>query len=326
MPEKIKTIKKPKISIVIRCFNEEKHIGRLLTGIAEQIEKRIEVILVDSGSTDATLSIASRFPVKILSINKKDFSFGKSLNLGCKKAKGEIIVIASAHVYPVYKDWLRQLVKSFTDSKVGLVYGKQRGNLTTKFSEHQVFARWFPNKSKPDQDFVFCNNANAAIRQSLWKKIKYDEKLTGLEDIDWAKKIKQAGYKIAYTAEAEVIHVHDETYKAIFNRYRREAIVYKKVFPGENFSLIDFIKLYSANVLSDSYKAWKSKSLTTHWLSILAFRLMQFWGTYIGYNKKERISQTLRQTFYYPNIRDGTKKSSRRTREKKTINYSDKIS
>ena len=57
-----------KCSLVIRCYNEEQHIGPLLSGIIQQTLTDREIIIVDSGSTDATVSIASRYPVKILSI------------------------------------------------------------------------------------------------------------------------------------------------------------------------------------------------------------------------------------------------------------------
>ncbi|WP_318286205.1 glycosyltransferase family 2 protein [Limnospira fusiformis] len=89
-----------KCSLVIRCYNEEQHIGRLLSGITQQTLTDREIIIVDSGSTDATVSIASRYPVKIVSIRPEDFSFGRALNLGCRADSGDIIVIASAHVYP----------------------------------------------------------------------------------------------------------------------------------------------------------------------------------------------------------------------------------
>src|SRR5438552_9492978 len=98
----------PKVSIIIRCHNEEEHIGRLLSGILQQTIKDVEIILVDSGSTDATLSIARRYPVRILHIAPQEFSFGRSLNRGCEAAEGELLVFASAHVYPLYKDWLEK--------------------------------------------------------------------------------------------------------------------------------------------------------------------------------------------------------------------------
>jgi len=289
-----------KISIVIRCCNEEQHIGRLLTGIFEQSIKGVEIILVDSGSTDDTLSVASRFPVLIHQISPADFSFGSALNLGCKRASGEFIVVASAHVFPLYKDWLEKLIAPFSNARIGLVYGKQRGNETTRYSEHRIFEKWFPNQSTMRQDHPFCNNANAAILRSLWRRLPYDETLTGLEDIDWANRAMQLGYRVAYLADAEVVHVHDEPTKHILNRYRREAIALKRIFPQEKFSLWDFVRLYLANTMSDYWHAWRDKVLRRNLRSIPAFRLMQFWGTYCGYTQRGPVSTQLRQTFYYP--------------------------
>jgi glycosyltransferase involved in cell wall biosynthesis len=288
------------ISIVIRCYNEEKHIGRLLSGIMQQTIPDVEIIIVDSGSTDSTLEIASRFPVKILSIKPEEFSFGRALNLGCQEARGELIAIASAHVYPLYKDWLEHLCTPFTDSQVALVYGKQQGNEITKYSEHQVFARWFPDRSNLNQNHPFCNNANAAIRRSLWEQVPYDETLTGLEDLAWAKQVMQLGYSIAYAAEAPIIHVHDETPRRIYNRYRREAIALKQIFPQERFHLWDFIRLLTSNVGSDYYHAFHDGVLVPNLFSIATFRLMQFWGTYRGFAQSGTITRQLRQTFYYP--------------------------
>ena len=71
-----------KCSIVIRCYNEAAHIGKLLYGILQQTESHIEIIVVDSGSTDGTLRIAKQYPVKIVEIKPEDFSFGRSLNAG----------------------------------------------------------------------------------------------------------------------------------------------------------------------------------------------------------------------------------------------------
>ena len=291
---------KTRCSIIIRCYNEERHIGRLLDGIMQQSVQGIEIIVMDSGSTDATLSIAARFPVRILSIRPEEFSFGRSLNIGCQSARSEIIVIASAHVFPVCKDWLERVVAPFIDPQVALVYGKQRGNGLTKYSEHQVFARWYPNESNLDQNHPFCNNANAAIRRSLWEQLPYDETLTGLEDIDWARRAMKLGHKIVYAAEAEVVHVHNELPKQIYNRYRREAIAMKCIFPQERFNLWDLVRLFTANVISDCYHSWHDECLWRNMKSIFVFRLMQFWGTYRGFSQPGPVTGQLRRTFYYP--------------------------
>jgi len=57
-------------TIVIRAFNEAKHIGRLLTGIKQQTVKAVEIILVDSYSSDRTVEIAKQYPIRILRLQK----------------------------------------------------------------------------------------------------------------------------------------------------------------------------------------------------------------------------------------------------------------
>lgn len=288
------------VSVVIRCCNEEQHIGRLLDGILRQTVKDLEVIVVDSGSTDGTLDIVSRYPVRVVPISPEAFSFGRALNLGCSAARGEFIIIASAHVYPVYVTWIESLLVPFLDLQVALVYGKQRGNEVTQYSEHQILAHWFREQSNPNQTYPFCNNANAAIRRAVWNQMAYDEKLTGLEDLDWAKRAMQAGHKIAYSAEAEIVHVHNESPLQIYNRYRREAIAMKHIFSQEHFHLWDFLRLFVMNTLNDYYHSFRDHVLTRNWLSIARFRLMQFWGTYRGFSHKGIISGQLIQAFYYP--------------------------
>lgn len=291
-------------SIVIRAFNEEKHIGRLLSGISQQSLKDMEVILVDSGSTDATLTIASaadwHFPVRVVHIEPEQFSFGRSLNLGIASAHYELIVIVSAHVYPVYPDWLESLIAPFEDSMVALSYGKQRGNSKTHFSEQQVWTRWYPNASHSNQNNPFCNNANAAIRRSLWEEHHYDETLSGLEDLEWANWAMKQGYSIAYRAEAEIVHVHEESPRSIYNRYRREAMAFKRIFPQEKFNLWDLIRMFTTNAFSDISEAIKVRKLKGNIGSIFWFRFMQFWGTYIGYRQSGPLTKDLRKTFYYP--------------------------
>ncbi len=311
----------PSLSIVIRAYNEEAHIGRLLEGIKQQTIPFQEVILVDSGSTDATAAIARQFGAKVVSIRPEDFTFGYSLNQGIAAAAGELIVIASAHVYPVYPDWLEQLTAAFGDTRVAIAYGKQRGMETSKYSEHQVFARWFPDVSNPQQTHAFCNNANAAIRRKLWLEHPYDEALTGLEDLAWAKWAREKGYLVAYVAEAEIVHVHDERPRQVYNRYRREAMAFKQIYDEAHFSLYDFFRMSWANILTDLWHAARERKLRGNWPGIFWFRILQFWGTYRGYRQANLpLTAPLRQTFYYPR---GRKDDEMPARQIDPIRYND---
>ena len=290
----------PPCSVIIRAYNEAQHIGRLLDGILQQTVHEVEIILVDSGSTDETVDVAGRYPVRVVHIPPQEFTFGRSLNRGLAAASGEIAVIASAHVYPVYPDWLERLLAAFADPQVGLAYGRQRGAPSTRFSEHQIFAHWFPEVSQPRQAHPFCNNANAAIRRNLWRERPYDETLTGLEDLAWAKELHDSGGAISYVAEAEVVHVHNETPGGVYNRYRREAMAFKHIFPKERFTFFDFLRLSSGNITSDMWHAARQGALPGSLGSIFWFRLAQFWGTYQGYRRPGPLTEQLRQTFYYP--------------------------
>jgi len=298
--QSVPEIRYPRCSIIIRAYNEEGHIGRLLTGISRQTVQDVEIILADSGSTDATTAIAAKYPVAILHIQPDEFTFGRSLNRGIERASGEIVVIASAHVYPVYPDWLERLLAPFSDPEVALAYGKQRGDENTKFSEQQIFAHWFPEGPRPRQTHPFCNNANAAIRRELWQQRPYDETLTGLEDLEWARWAMEQGHALSYVPEAEVIHVHDETPRGVYNRYRREAMAFKRIFPEERFGLADFLRLFCTNAANDLWQAARQKLLWANLSGILWFRWMQFWGTYQGYHHSGPVTWQLRRTFYYP--------------------------
>jgi glycosyltransferase involved in cell wall biosynthesis len=305
-------------SIVIRAYNEEKYIGRLLEGIKRQTVQDVDVILVDSGSTDSTVSIAESFGARIVHIPSAEFTFGRSLNCGIKAAKREFVVIASAHVYPVYPDWLESLLRPFQDEHVAITYGKQRGPDFATFSEQQIFHQWYPNGSNLDQVTAFCNNANAAIRKSLWQKNKYDETLTGLEDLAWAKWVKGQGYKIAYAAEAEIIHIHNEMPRGVYNRYRREAMALRKIYPEAHFNFYDFLRLTTTNILSDLWHAAREGVLLKNISSIFWFRFAQFHGTRMGHRETSLITPQLRETFYYARER---KKKEDEKRNVEPIRY-----
>lgn len=291
---------KPLCSIVIRAFNEEKHIGKLLTGIQQQTFQEKETVIVDSGSTDATLEIAKKFDVKIVNIDSRDFTFGRSLNRGIEEAQGRYIVIISAHCYPVYPDWLEQLLKPFEDEKVAVSYGMQRGADSNHFSEHQFFRTYFPDISQPDQGQPYTHNANAAIRKSLWEEHRYNELITGLEDLAWSSWAKDQGYSIAYVSEAEIVHIHKETIKQVHNRYRREAIAMKQILPDSNFSIRNMIGMFFQKSISDLAQAQREKIFWKEFIDVFRFRLVQYLGTWQGYRYSGNIDQKLHRKFYYP--------------------------
>ena len=289
------------VALIVRCFNEEQHIGRLLTGALRQTLRPDEIVVVDSGSTDATLSVAAAFDVTTITISPEEFSFGRALNRGLHAAAGhDVCVFASAHVYPVYDTWLAQLVSAFRRPEVALAYGRQQTPPGGRYSEARLLGHWFPPDSAIRQRHPFCNNANAAVRREVWQQLRYDEELTGLEDLDWAKRAMADGHAISYVAEAPVVHVHDESVAQVVNRYRREAVAHKQIYAEQRMTAGEAARLAAINIVGDVRAARGDGVLASNVLDIVRFRAAQFYGTQRGFSQAGPVPQALRRRFYYP--------------------------
>ncbi|MEM9035823.1 MAG: glycosyltransferase family A protein [Actinomycetota bacterium] len=290
----------PSISIVVRALNEAEHLPALYEGLAAQTRLPDEVILVDSGSTDDSVAISEAAGARIVHIRPGDFSFGRALNIGCDAAMGEVLVFVSAHVYPVDEQWLANLVAPFDDPDVVLSYGGQTGDHRTKFSEMELMRRWFPDRSDPDQQHPFCNNANCAVRRSAWEAQPYDEELTGLEDLHWAQRALGTGGRLAYRADAAIVHVHEEPLSKTVNRYRREAIAHKRIFGDQRMGRLEAFGLFLANTGRDYAAAVPRRKLLRNLAAIPLFRGAQFYGTWQGFRQEGDVTAALKRRFYYP--------------------------
>src|SRR3989344_8698376 len=105
-------------SIIIRTRNEEKWLGTVLEMLAGQTYRNFEIIVVDSGSTDRTLSIARKFPTEIYEIPFEDFNYPYALNFAIAQAHAEkYIVLLSAHSIPISSTWLSDGLENFRKFK-----------------------------------------------------------------------------------------------------------------------------------------------------------------------------------------------------------------
>lgn len=312
---------RPTTALIVRSFNEEAHIGRLLTGVTHQTRQPDEIIVVDSGSTDATTTIASAFGATIVHIEPHEFSFGRALNYGIRAASAEIVMFASAHVYPTHTTWIERLVEPFADDEVGLSYGRQVAPKGAAFSEGRVLEHWFPATSISRQRDPFCNNANAAVRRSLWEQNEYDEQLTGLEDLAWATWLLSEGGVLSYRANAPVIHVHEQTFPEIVNRYRREAIAHKAIDQAQEMSATDAVRLATVNLVGDLRAAFRQGVIHRVAPDIVRFRVGQFYGAYRGFQHEGSVSALLRRRFYYPESGGIPSSADRAGDEDTRINY-----
>jgi rhamnosyltransferase len=294
------------VSIIIRTLNEERYLDEILVAIKSQNANNFsyEVVIVDSGSTDNTLKIAKTHSARITYIKKQDFTFGRSLNVGCDFAHGKYLVFISGHCIPTNKDWLQNLIAPLIQKKCDYTYGRQIARDATKFSEVRVFDKYFPSTSSIPQDGLFCNNANAAISRTIWDKFHFDESLTGLEDMFIAKQICQDNGYVGYVSDSCVFHIHDESWEQINTRYEREAIALQKIMPEIKISIFDLVNFVVAGVLKDTRAAIRERVFFKEILSILMFRFCQYYGSYKGNHACRKLSNQAKLKYFYPRIKE----------------------
>lgn len=289
-------------SIIIRTLNESQYLDELLTGIEMQDlnDMGIEVIIVDSGSNDATLEIAAKHNCRILHIAREDFSFGRSLNMGCAAAKGDYLVITSGHCIPKDRSWLRNLCQPLIDGVAQYAYGRQIGNGASRFSESRIFAKYFPMTSAIPQQGFYCNNANAALTKQAWQQYQFDENLTGLEDMALASKLVDSDGKVAYLADAVVYHLHLETWAQIKRRFEREAIALQEIMPQVHVNLLDTARYIASSIVGDFNQARKEGQLMSKWWEIVRYRYHQYTGSYQGNHRHRKLSHAEKDRYFFP--------------------------
>ncbi len=290
-------------SIVIRTHNEARYLPEVLLSVSEQNvpADQHEVVLVDSGSTDTTLDIAQRHGCRIVHIKQSEFSFGRSLNVGCEAARGKHLVFISGHCVPTRRTWLADLLAPLEAGSAQITYGRQEGGPETKFSEHMLFAKYFPAADLTPPNEFFCNNANAAVVRDVWAQHRFDETLTGLEDMHFARQVVATGGRVRYVPTASVFHYHHETWRRVKRRYEREAIALQKIMPEVHVHTGDALRYFVAGVFGDWAKALAQKKFLRHAWEIGCFRFCQYYGTWRGNHIHRQLSRKAKEKYFYPN-------------------------
>lgn len=291
------------VSIIIRTLNEAKYLGELLEIIGSQDLKnefKLEVIVVDSGSSDSTLSIAKSFNCKIINIRRDEFSFGRSLNIGCKNAIGKYLVFISGHCIPSSAEWVFNLIKPIKNNEVQLTYGRQVSGPDSKLSESNIFKKFYPKTSSIPQNHFFFNNANSAVLKDVWEYELFNEELTGLEDMYFAKKVAEDGKKIGYVTEAKVYHLHNESWRQVIRRFERESYALQFIMPEIQISLADVVRYAFYSIMCDLRDAYEKRCFMKNFNEIILYRLCQYWGVYRGNHIHRKISKKQKDKYYYP--------------------------
>lgn len=226
-----------KTSLIVTFLNEENTIGKLLESIEKQTLVPDEVILVDGGSTDGTLSvidsylkksrnqnkqsktITAKYPIRIFT-KKGNRSIGR--NEGTKKSLGTIILITDAGCI-LDEHWVEKMVEHFNDPKTDVVAGYYRGYLNTFFQKALVpYVLVMPDKVKANT--FLPASRSLAFKKSVWQELGgFLEKYSHNEDYVFARTLKKKGYKIVFEKDAIVYWIPPNNLSAAFVMFYRFA-------------------------------------------------------------------------------------------------------
>lgn len=255
-------------SITIITKNEGLNIGPCLEAVYSQ--KNVgpfEVVLVDSGSTDATVEIARRFPIRIEQIPASAFHHARTRNLASGLTSGPIIVGLSGDAIPASEHWLCNILMNFSDPSVGAVYGRQlpregataerEGTFDLIYGDQKI-VKDPAYRNGAGYRFYHFSDVNAAIRRKIWEKTPFPEELKTFEDLGIAKRILDNGWKIVYEPEAAVFHSHVYTARQLFKRYFDIGYTLKRLeiwdAPGTRASMMRDFKHLLARRLFENRK------------------------------------------------------------------------
>ena len=220
-----------RFSVVIPTRNGAASLPALLDSIwSQRTMGSLEIIAVDSGSSDDTLDVLAHKAVNVIKIPLAAFDHGGTRNLAIVKTHGEFIVSLVQDARLADENCLEALASPFaTDPKLAGTFARQLTRPDASALTRHYHARWSASamegrraelaggedgfeRMSPTERFALCtfDNVASCIRRTVWEA--YPFKTTPIaEDLEWAKEVLLRGYSIAFVPDAVVEHSHERS-------------------------------------------------------------------------------------------------------------------
>lgn len=277
LEKKIDLINK-KVAIVIPTKNAGSDFEFTLEKIRNQKGVgEIEMIIVDSGSTDGTVGLAEKYGAKVYNIKPEAFNHGETRNYGAEKATGDYSLFMVQDAIPIGDYWLYNMIKVLeNDSQIAAATCRQvprsDADLFACFSIWSHYNRLLdlhedriaePVKNfeelPPIEKRKLCglDDVSTLVRKDVFAKFEFRE-IQYAEDIDLGLRFLKEGYKLVFLHSVGVVHSHNRDASYILKRYYVDNKILQGIFnsgeyyPECNFDelLYSILAMYSALNLS----------------------------------------------------------------------------
>ena len=231
------------ISVIIPVRNGGENIRGMLGKIRSQKKVRdVEIIVIDSGSTDSTVAIAEGFGCRVIRIPEREFNHGATRNLGAREARGEFLVFTVQDALPASDYWLYAMVSPFVAypelaalSSKQLV--RQEADLfslwmneaiykSIGFMEDSIygltpsfdFSDWKHFDGQVKRQLSFFDNVCSCVRKSVFDEIRFTPQINA-EDIDFGVRLLEKRKKIGFLTTTGVYHWHERGPEYVLKRH-----------------------------------------------------------------------------------------------------------
>lgn len=226
------------ISILMPVKNGAAHLQRLLPKLLSQhLKDSIEVVAVDSGSTDDTIGVLQEFGATIVSIAPQAFNHGLTRNLAASYAQGRLLVFVNQDILPANGDWLQNLIRPL-DERAELagvcsrmmprldadlltaqeVLHDLNGLTETVIQSIQDRAEYGQLPAGHLRWFINFHSVSMALRPQVLARIPFRKVKAIGEDLIWAKEALEAGFQIQYEPSSIIFHSHNYSLAEVFQR------------------------------------------------------------------------------------------------------------
>src|SRR5215207_3614267 len=238
-----------KVSVVIPTLNAGHRFGELLEKLsAQKGDFDLEIVVVDSGSTDGTAELAERYGATVHRIRRQEFNHGATRNLGISLTHGKYVALTVQDAVPLDTRWLAAMVENLErDGRVAVVYGRHVprpesdvltralvNNLATASPERReqeikVPEEYLASSPVERRRVAAVDNVSSCLRRSVWEEFPFEKTNFG-EDLRWGKRAVEAGYKIVYEPRSVVVHSHERGALYDLRRHYVDQLVITELF------------------------------------------------------------------------------------------------
>ena len=229
------------VTVAIPVLNGGPLLDEVLHAVrGPRVDRELELLVIDSGSSDGSPEVARRHGARVHEIPKSEFSHGGTRNLAMELARGEHVAFLSQDATPAHEGWLAALLEGFEQAEdVAAVFGPHEprpdASHVLKAEMDRHFASWgggreidlqrldrSPAGIAAYRDFpgqlTFLSDVNCALARCAWERVPYRE-VPYAEDQLLGRELIEAGFAKVFHPQARVLHSHAYSPRDWLRRY-----------------------------------------------------------------------------------------------------------